>query len=245
MSLQWAFRVYESFFWFSLNPIHLSWLGFLWWVVSNSANNCVVHCLFCFFSSFLSSCTFTSFWFFPRDPPRGGSEGLRGAGLPAGLHHRRGQPRDPRERHGAGTERVRLGARERFCTQRCLGTRTGSLGTWSWHWPAGVQEVFGLLKTQGLILGGCCVEPGVGLTDSCGPLPAWDTEWSYKVQAPTQVSVHAVSPAWADVTCFQMQTSALDLEKRCLEIRTNLVPCCDLGFQEGHQAGNTLDLVAE
>ena len=33
------------------------------------------------------------------------------------------------------------------------------------------------------------------------------------VQAPTQVLVHAVSPTWADNTCFQMQTSALDLEK--------------------------------
>jgi len=67
-----------------------------------------------------------------------------------------------------------LGVRERGCTT----------GRWAWNGmhravgtalSAGVQGVSGRCsQAQGLFFRWSCVQPGVGLDDSCGHLPPWD-----------------------------------------------------------------------
>jgi len=49
------------------------------------------------------------------------------------------------------------------------GNETHSAGPWAKVRAAGAQEAFGF--------GWCCVEPGVGLDDPCGPLLTRDIPW--------------------------------------------------------------------
>lgn len=72
--------------------------------------------------------------------------------------------------------RVTLGDSKRlFTSSEGRGHGTGSPGQSSRPQAAGTQGAFGQQsQTFGLMFGWCCVEPGVGLHDPCGSVPAWD-----------------------------------------------------------------------
>ena len=100
--------------------------------------------------------------------PRGGCSSSQGAESSAELCSVR-QRQGPREQHGAVSGEGQLGVRERGLHQRVVGVERNAQGRG--HGPsAGDPGVFGhCSQTEGLDLGWCCVELGVGSLIIMGP----------------------------------------------------------------------------